>query len=182
MLARAVFVDRDGVINANFELDGRPVAPARFEDFRLLPGVAEALQALKAAGFAIVVVTNQPDVATGRTPRQTVEAMHARLRAELPIDQIKVCFHTDADGCACRKPKPGMLLEAAAERGIDLARSYIVGDRWRDIGAGRAAGCSTFLVDYGRDEDRASRPDRIVGSLAEAARLILMAEPPGTVK
>jgi D-glycero-D-manno-heptose 1,7-bisphosphate phosphatase len=140
MATRAVFLDRDGVINANVMRDGRPVAPTRLDEFRLLPGVEDAVRALKRAGFLVIVVTNQPDVRTGRTPRATVDAMHDVIRSRLEVDDIKACFHTDADGCSCRKPKPGMLLEAARERDIDLARSYVVGDRWSDVEAGRAAG------------------------------------------
>jgi D-glycero-D-manno-heptose 1,7-bisphosphate phosphatase len=169
----AVFLDRDGVINANLERDGKPVAPTNLEDFRLLPGVEAAVAELKQAGYLVIVCTNQPDVATGRTPRATVEAMHAQLRAKLPVDDIKVCFHTDADGCLCRKPKPGMLLEAAHEYSIDLARSYMVGDRWRDVVAGNAAGCLTIFIDYGYEQAGPNHPDYVVRSLSEAAAIIL---------
>jgi D-glycero-D-manno-heptose 1,7-bisphosphate phosphatase len=153
--------------------DGRPVAPTRVEDFRLLPGVEEAVRALKSAGYLVIVVTNQPDVATGRTPRATVEAMHDIIRSRLPVDDVKVCFHTSADNCTCRKPKPGMLLEAAAERGIDLCASFVVGDRCSDVAAGREAGCTTIFVDYGREPDAPGKADRVVSSFAEAARIIL---------
>jgi D-glycero-D-manno-heptose 1,7-bisphosphate phosphatase len=173
MVTRAVFADRDGVLCANMMRDGRPVAPTRLEDFRLLPGVEDAVRALKSAGYLVVVVTNQPDVATGRTPRATVEAMHDVIRSTLEVDDIKACFHTNADGCACRKPKPGMLLESAAERGIDLAASFIVGDRWSDITAGQEAGCSTIFVDYGYQADRPIKADMVVASFAEATRIIL---------
>jgi D-glycero-D-manno-heptose 1,7-bisphosphate phosphatase len=173
MVKRAVFLDRDGVINANVERDGRPVAPTTLEEFRLLPGVENAVQRLKDAGFLIIVVTNQPDVATGRTPRAAVEAMHDIIRRRLGPDDIRTCFHTDADGCACRKPKPGMIIEAAAERGIDLQQSFVIGDRWRDVAAGRAAGCLTIFVDYGYEQDGPNEPDKIVRSLAEGTDFIL---------
>lgn len=169
----AVFLDRDGVINANVERDGRPVAPTRLEDFKLLPGVEDAVRRMRQAGFLVIVFTNQPDVATGRTPMATVEAMHAIVRDELHVDDIKACFHTDADLCDCRKPKPGMILDAAREHGIDLTRSYAVGDRWRDIAAGRAAGCLTIFVDYGYEQDGPNEPDHVAGSLSEATDLIL---------
>jgi D-glycero-D-manno-heptose 1,7-bisphosphate phosphatase len=172
-MVKAVFLDRDGVINANIERDGRPFAPTRLEQFRLLRGVPEATHRLKDAGYLLVVVTNQPDVATGKTPKTTVEAMHAEIRRRLPIDDIMVCFHTDADGCACRKPKPGLILDAAAKYGINLAASYIVGDRWRDVLAGQAAGCRAIRVDHGLTEERASSPERTVKSLAEAVDYIL---------
>jgi D-glycero-D-manno-heptose 1,7-bisphosphate phosphatase len=170
---RAVFLDRDGVINANMERDGRPVAPTTLDEFRFLPGVEEAVRRLKAAGLLVIVVTNQPDIATGRTSRATVDAMHDLIRARLTIDDIKMCTHVDTDDCPCRKPKPGMILQAADERHIDLARSYVVGDRWRDVEAGRVAGCSTILVDYGCEQDRPCRPDKAVRSLPDAVNYIL---------
>jgi D-glycero-D-manno-heptose 1,7-bisphosphate phosphatase len=173
MVTRAVFADRDGVLCANTMRDGRPVAPTRLEDFRLLPGVEDAVRALKSAGYLVIVVTNQPDVGTGRTPQATVEAMHDIIRSRLDVDDIKVCFHTNADNCTCRKPKPGMLLEAAAERGIDLPASYIVGDRWSDVAAGREAGCATIFVDYGHEPETPSKADKVVATFAEAARVIL---------
>jgi D-glycero-D-manno-heptose 1,7-bisphosphate phosphatase len=176
VVVRAVFLDRDGVINANVERDGKPVAPKSVKDFRILPGVEDAVAALKEAGFLIVVVTNQPDIGTGRTPLSELEAMHAEVRGRMPIDAIKACFHVDADNCPCRKPKPGMITEAAAELNISLADSYVVGDRWRDVEAGRAAGCRTFFVDYGHPQDGPLDPDWTVRSLPEAARMILDAE------
>jgi D-glycero-D-manno-heptose 1,7-bisphosphate phosphatase len=170
---RAVFLDRDGVINANLERDGRPVAPTTLAEFRFLPGVEEAVRRLKAGGYLIVVVTNQPDVANGLTQRSTVDAMHDLVRVKLSVDDIKVCFHNDAAGCECRKPKPGMILTAAAEHDIDLGGSYVVGDRWRDVVAGHAAGCSTIFVDYGYKQDGPNFPDRVAKSLREAAAIIL---------
>jgi len=176
VVVRAVFLDRDGVLNANMERDGRPVAPTSLSEFRLLPGVEDATRRLKAAGFLLVVVTNQPDVATGRTAIATVEAMHAELRRLLPLDDIKACFHVDADRCACRKPKPGLILEAAAQWNIDLPASFMVGDRWSDVQAGRAAGCYTVKIERGYSNERPSRPDAVVGSLAAAVRHILKKE------
>jgi D-glycero-D-manno-heptose 1,7-bisphosphate phosphatase len=173
MVNRAVFLDRDGVLNANIERDGKQVAPTTLAQFHVLPGVAEAVNQLKAAGFLTVVVTNQPDVATGRTPLATVEAMHDILRARMPLDAIKVCLHTDKDKCRCRKPLPGMLLEAAAELDIDLRASFMVGDRWRDTQAGLAAGCHTIFVDYGHFQESPHQPDRSVRSLPEAVSFII---------
>jgi len=170
---RAVFLDRDGVINANLERDGRPVAPTTLAAFRILPGVEDAVRRLKERGYLVIVITNQPDVANGLTERSTVEAMHDVIRARLLVDDIKTCFHNDAAGCECRKPKPGLILTAAAEHGIDLAGSYVVGDRWRDVAAGRAAGCSTIFIDYGYKQDGANFPDKVTGSLPEATSFIL---------
>jgi transaldolase len=170
---RAVFLDRDGVINRPSVRDGKPHPPTTLEEFELLPGVEKTIRALRVAGYLVIVVTNQPDVATGVQRRDVVEAMHEKLRAAGLCDDIKACYHTDADGCGCRKPKPGMLIEAARERQIDLARSFMVGDRWRDVAAGRAAGCRTFFIDNGYRERRADDPDAVVASLEEAGRLIL---------
>jgi D-glycero-D-manno-heptose 1,7-bisphosphate phosphatase len=175
-LRRAVFLDRDGVLNRAEVRYGLSYAPQRLEDFEILPGVPEALAALRGAGFLTVVVTNQPDVATGKQRREVVEAMHALLREKLALDLVKVCYHADADACACRKPKPGMLVEAARELGIDLARSFMVGDRWRDVGAGQAAGCECFFVDARYAEKQPEKPYVAVKSLPEAARLILAKE------
>ncbi len=180
MSKAAVFLDRDGVINVNEVRDRRPYAPTKAEDFRLLPGVEQAVRRLKDAGFLIIVATNQPDVANGITPLATLEEMHAMMRKKLPVDDIKICYHTDADACDCRKPKPGMLLAAATEHGIDLARSYMVGDRWRDVAAGKAAGCvASILVEYDYDEPKPDSPDAVVASLSEAADWILRREQGG---
>ncbi len=167
----AVFLDRDGVINRAIVRDGRPYAPTRVEDLEVLPGVHEALVRLKAAGFALVVVTNQPDVARGYLSEQTLRAMHERLAALLPLDEFRVCCHDDADGCDCRKPKAGLLTRPPL---YDLSRSVIVGDRWRDIEAGRRAGCrAAILIDYGYDEGHTTEPDVRLRSLSEAADWIL---------
>ena len=173
-MRRAVFLDRDGVINQAVVRDGKPYPPASLEELEILPGVADALARLRTAGFVNVIVTNQPDVATGKQRREVVEAMHALLSSKLALDAVKVCYHVDGDGCACRKPRPGMLLEAAGELGIDLAASFMVGDRWRDVAAGQAAGCKCFFLDRGYREKLPEKPHVAVKSLAEAAGLILI--------
>jgi D-sedoheptulose 7-phosphate isomerase len=171
---RAVFLDRDGVINRAFVRDGKPYSPPTVEDLEILPGVPEALRDLKAQGYRVLVVTNQPDVARGKQSLQTLEAMHRQLKSELPIDDIFVCTHTEKDECDCRKPQPGMLLEAARKHNIDLGNSFMVGDRWKDIDAGYNAGSKTILIDYGYSErppDHA--PDLTVRSFREAADWII---------
>ena len=160
--SRAVFLDRDGVVNRPVVRDGKPYPPMRVEELELLPGVSDALFRLHRAGFRLVVVTNQPDVARGTQQRTVIDAMHARLASALPIDEFRVCDHDDGDDCACRKPKAGMLEAAARESGLSLPASFIVGDRWRDIEAGRRAGCTTIFVDCGYRERRPERPDAIV--------------------
>lgn len=173
-LRRAVFLDRDGVINRALVRDGFPYAPTVFTEFEILPGVAEACTKLKAAGFLLIVATNQPDVGRGDVKQEVVEEIHAFMRHQLPIDRVEVCYHPGKGfECDCRKPKPGMLLGAARELGLDLAQSWMVGDRWRDIDCGHAAGCRTVLIDYHYAEALRQAPDFRVGSLLEAANLIL---------
>lgn len=167
----AVFLDRDGVLNRAIVHDRLPGAPLRLEEFEILPGVPEALARLKRAGYALVVVTNQPDVVRGAVAREVIDAMHARLLSELPIDEVRVCFHDKGDDCPCRKPLPGLLLDPPT---YDIARSAMVGDRWRDVEAGRSAGCrATIFVDYGYREPLLHEPDVRVASLADAAEWIL---------
>ncbi len=173
-MKRAVFLDRDGVLARALVRDGKAYAPVTPEEMEIEDEAAAALARLKAAGFVLVVVTNQPDVGRGVTRREDVETMHAALRAALPLDDCYVCYHDDADGCACRKPKPGMLLEAAAAHGIDLAGSFMVGDRWRDVDAGAAAGCRTVWIDRGyRERAPEHAADARVETLAAAAQWIL---------
>jgi len=170
----AIFLDRDGVINRNAVHNGRPYSPDTLDEFVILPGVPQAIETLRRAGYLIVVATNQPDVGAGRQSREVVEAMHAVLRRELAVDDIEVCYHVDSDQCACRKPKPGMLLHASEKHGIALSRSFMVGDRWRDVEAGRSAGCRTVFVDHGyQNEPPPIRPDFVVRSLPEAASVML---------
>lgn len=172
-LRAAVFLDRDGVLNRALVRDGKPFAPRHRRDFRLLPGSAAAVRALQEAGFLVVVVTNQPDIGNGLVDAAEVAAMHERLRARAPVDDIRICPHRQDEGFACRKPRPGLLLAAARQHGIDLARSVMVGDRDSDIAAGRQAGCFTILIARGYREPRHAVPDAVVRSLPAAAALIL---------
>ncbi|HEX5000049.1 MAG TPA: HAD family hydrolase [Terriglobia bacterium] len=169
-----MFFDRDGVLNEAVVRDGKPYPPASIDDLRITPGAPGALAKLKDRGFLLLVVTNQPDVARGRQTRENVDAMNRRLRDALPLDDAFTCFHDDADNCDCRKPRSGLITRAAEQYGIDLAGSYLVGDRWRDIDAGRNAGCRTILIDHGyTDRTPAQPPDARVKSLTEAADWIL---------
>jgi len=170
---RAVFLDRDGVIVIPEFKQGRSFAPKRLEDFRFYPQAAVSLQRLKEVGFILAVVTNQPDVGNGLMPRSEVDAMHEIMTRELPLDAVKTCFHGQAQHCDCRKPKPGMLLEAARELGINLKKSFMVGDRKSDVDAGRAAGCATVFIDLGYALPAPEHPDYVAHSIAEAADFII---------
>lgn len=172
-MKRAIFLDRDGVINRALVRDGKPYPPSSVAETVILPGVGEALVALHNAGYLLIVVTNQPDVARGATSRAEVEAINHYLNAHLTLDEFRTCYHDSADECDCRKPRPGSLLSAASQYSIDLARSYMVGDRWRDIEAGARAGCKTIFIDYGYDETQPEAPDFTVTSLLEASKIIL---------
>jgi D-glycero-D-manno-heptose 1,7-bisphosphate phosphatase len=174
---RAVFLDRDGVLNRPVIRDGLPFPPGNIEEFQLYPDVVEGCRQLKEAGFLLIVVTNQPDVGRGTQSCESVESIHAKLREALPsLDGIEVCFHAGADHgepCDCRKPKPGMLLRAAGAHGIDLKRSFLIGDRWRDVDCAHAAGCSAVFIDRGYRENLRETPEFNVTTFHEAVTAIL---------
>jgi len=172
-MRRAVFLDRDGVLNEPVLRNGRPLPPPDRDSLTIVAGAAAALHALRDAGFFLVCVTNQPDIARGTQSLGVVESINAALREALPLDDFRMCPHDNADGCACRKPKPGMLLDSAAAHELDLAGSFMVGDRWSDIHAGRRAGCRTVLVGTGYGEPRGDAvPDATVASITDAAAWI----------
>ena len=171
---RAVFFDRDGVLNRAVVRGGKPYPPASLRELQILPEASEVLTALHAAGFLLIGVTNQPDVARGTQSRGVVEAINATLLRALPLSEILVCYHDDSDDCFCRKPQPGLLLQASARYNLALSESFLIGDRWRDIEAGQRAGCKTVLLDYGYNERKAEKPaDCIVSSLADAVTWIM---------
>jgi D-glycero-D-manno-heptose 1,7-bisphosphate phosphatase len=171
----AVFLDRDGVINTALVRDGRPYPPRSLSEFKILDDVPQACAKLKSAGFLLVVATNQPDVGRGTLSRDVVEEIHRFMSQQLALDRVEVCYHPGKgqSGCSCRKPKPGMLLHAANELGIDLGKSWMVGDRWRDIDCGHAAQCRTIFIDRGYNEPLRQNPDYRANGLLEASELIL---------
>lgn len=172
MVKRAIFLDRDGVINRSLIRDGKPYAPTCLESLQILPGVNEAMHLLKNLGYIQIVVTNQPDVGNKLVSREAVIAINDCLKAMLPIDDIRTCFHRNEDMCSCRKPNPGLILSAAKDFNIDLNKSFVVGDRWRDIEAGTRAGCKNFFIDYEYQEIRPTGLFKTVKSLLEAASII----------
>jgi D-glycero-D-manno-heptose 1,7-bisphosphate phosphatase len=170
---RAVFLDRDGVVNEAIVRDGKPYPPRDLSELILTSGARAALEELKREGFLLIVVTNQPDVARGKTNHADVDGINTELAAVLPLDAIEVCEHDDNAQCDCRKPKPGMLLRAREKFGTHLAGSFMVGDRWRDIEAGRRAGCRTILIGDGYGEFFPFPPTINLASLPEAASWII---------
>ncbi len=170
-IARAVFLDRDGVINRVVMRLGRPESPRTMSEFAFEPGVAAAVERLKAAGLRLFVVSNQPDLARGKLAPETVAAMTGAIMRALPIDAVRVCPHDDRDDCGCRKPRPGMLVELAREYGVVLGDSFMIGDSWKDMAAGRAAGCATIMLE--RDYNRGAAADYRRPTLADAAALIV---------
>lgn len=173
MSRRAVFLDRDGVLNAVIVRDGKSFPPPSVAEVRILDGVPEAVNLLKEAGMLLVVISNQPDVARGTQLQETVQAINDWLGARLPLDRVEVCYHDDADCCDCRKPKPGLIHRSAKALGIDLEDSFVVGDRWRDIDAAKAAGCRSVWVDSGYAEKKPTDHDYRATSLLDATIWII---------
>jgi D-glycero-D-manno-heptose 1,7-bisphosphate phosphatase len=171
MNRRAAFLDRDGVLVETFVRGERAFAPVSLDEFQITEGAGRLVQQLRQAGLLPVVFTNQPDVGRGIITPEVLAEMHARLRAAVPVHDVLVCIHDDGSGCACRKPKPGMLLAAAARWGIDLQSSFVIGDRWQDIEAGRAAGCYTILI--ARPYSGRAEPDAAVPNLTAAVKVVL---------
>ena len=168
-LKSAVFVDRDGVVNQAIVVDRLPYAPRKISELKLLDGVVVGVKILKDLGFELVVVTNQPDLASGLVTRQFIEEVHDRISSETDLHHFYVCAHDDKDQCVCRKPKVGLLRKAALELGLSLESSYLVGDRWKDVEAGQRAGCKCFFIDNKYAERRPQPPFTEVSSLLDAA-------------
>ena len=168
----AVFLDRDGVINEVSVRDGTPIPPRTLADMRLIAGVPEACSRLHELGYTLVVITNQPDIARGTQTRDEVDRMHTFLRQRLPLDEIVVCPHDDVDGCECRKPKPGMILDAARRLNLDLGSSFSIGDRWRDVEAAQRAGVPAIYIERHYGERPAVGAQAVVASLFEALPFI----------
>ena len=170
---KAIFLDRDGVINKVNLVVGKPRPPKNISELILLPKVDEALQLLKNAGYLLIIITNQPDVARGKMKIETVEVINQFLKNLLPINDIFTCYHDDIEDCNCRKPKPGNILKAANQYNINIQNSFMIGDRWRDVEAGISAGCKTFYIDYNYQEKQPQSYDYKVKSLYDAAKIIL---------
>jgi len=171
-MRKAIFFDRDGVISKAILREDKPFSPRRFEEFEFIDGIKDVLERFQAEGFLNIVVTNQPDIARGLIQRKELEKMHNLIREELPVDDIFVCPHDEQDNCGCRKPKPGMVFEATQKWDIDLNASFMVGDTWKDIEAGKTAGCATILLDNSYNKE--IEADFRAGDVVSAMKIILM--------
>jgi D-glycero-D-manno-heptose 1,7-bisphosphate phosphatase len=165
----AVFLDRDGVINRVAIRNGMPYPPSRVEEFELYEDVADGCARLKAANFLLVVISNQPDVGRGTQNREAVEAMNLKMQTALPLlDRVEVCYHAGE-----RYGQSGLILRAVAELRIDPKRSYVIGDRWRDVDCARAAGCRAIFIQRGYKESLREAPDCTVSNFDEAVSAVL---------
>ena len=171
-MKKAVFLDRDGVINKVFVKKGLPTSPYSLDELEILPGVKESIIRLKKLNFICLVVTNQPDVQRGKIKKNIVIKMNNFLKKEIELDDIFVCYHDDKDNCDCRKPKPGLLLQARKKWNVDFKKSFIVGDRWRDIQAGKKVGCKTIFLDYKYKDIKPKNPDFVTDTLLNATYII----------
>jgi D-glycero-D-manno-heptose 1,7-bisphosphate phosphatase len=172
-MKKAVFLDRDGVVNKSILLNGKPTPPNTPQDVEILEGVVEAIETLKLHDYVPIVITNQPDVARGLITKDEVIAINAYIGRVTKIGHFYTCFHDDSDSCVCRKPQPGLIYQAAKDLAIDIKNSHLIGDRWRDIAAGQAAGCKTFFIDYSYDEKQPQLPYSTVLSLKDAVEIII---------
>ena len=171
-MKKAIFLDRDGVINKTFIKNSLPISPPSFDLLEILPGVKESILRLKKLNFVCLVVTNQPDVSRGKIEKKTIIKMNNYLKDEIKLDDIFVCYHDDRDKCKCRKPKPGLLLDASKKWDINLKKSYMIGDRWRDIEAGKSVGCKTIFIDYNYKEKKPKNPNFTTSSLLNSVHII----------
>ncbi len=171
-MSKAIFWDRDGVINEVVMRGNSVSSPRNFQEFKILPGVKQALEECKSMGFLNIIITNQPDISRLLLAPEDLEKMHQVIMATLPVDDITCCPHDSKDNCACRKPKPGMILQEAKKRGVDLAKSYVIGDSDKDIGAGKAAGCKTFFIKKAYNKGEGREADFVATNLKETINII----------
>ena len=175
--APAIFLDRDGIINRAIVRNGKPYPPARLDEFEILPGAVTSLSRLAEFGYVLIGITNQPDVARGIQSREMVESFNELIQSKLPVREVFVCYHDNMDNCDCRKPKPGLILQATKKYDLDLSGSWMVGDRWKDIVAGQALGLKTIFVDYHYTEPYEGTPaDFTVDDTKHLVDIILKGE------
>jgi len=169
---KAIFLDRDGVLNKAPIINGIPQSPKEIDDVKIISKTYSALKKLKLMGFCLVIITNQPDFRRGTTSKTKLQTLNNHIGKLTKIQNIYTCFHDDLDNCLCRKPKPGLILMAANDLNIKLSESYLIGDRWKDIEAAQNAGVQGFFIDYKYKERQPELPYIAVDSLYHAATYI----------
>lgn len=173
---KAIFLDRDGILNKVIIRRGKPSSPWNLKDFKLLSHIEKYLKTLNEIGFLNIVFTNQPDVKRGYLKIEDLEKMHQIIAEKLPIDEITFCPHDDKDNCSCRKPKPGLIFEAAKKWSIDLKNSFVIGDNWKDVVAGKNAGCKTILIKRSYNKNLKDSYDFEAKNLKDAVKIIKKVE------
>lgn len=171
MRNKAVFLDRDGVINeVIFRGSDKPIAPWSLEEFKVIKGLNKPLTKIVELGYFLFVISNQPDISKGLVDIPTVESMNSIILDKLPITKIIYCPHEDYHNCSCRKPKPGMLITLSEEYNINLLSSFLIGDNWKDIEAGKTAGCKTILLE--RKYNKSVKAHFAIKSLIDVLKII----------
>ena len=171
-MKRAIFLDRDGVLNKTVIKEKKITSPLNLDELKIVPEAKETLETFKKYGYLLIMVTNQPDIAKNKNTKKNVEEINNFLKNLLNIDDIFVCYHDDKDFCNCRKPKSGMLIEASKKHNIDLSKSFIIGDRWKDVEAGKNVGCKTIFIDFKYKEKLKSMPNYTITNIADAKNII----------
>ena len=175
-MKKAIFLDRDGVLSKTSLVNGKSFAPRNLRDFKLYSDSTQSVKKLKSIGFMVFVVTNQPDVGKKLISRSTLEQMHNKLKKKTHVDGIYVCVHRQDENCYCRKPNPGMILDAAKKHHIDWKKSFVVGDRASDIEAGQKANCRTIFLKKKYYENAPTKQEATFLNLREATNYILKQE------
>ncbi len=166
-MSAAVFLDRDGTLNKNIWRNGKLTPPYSYKEVEIIKGTQEAIKMLRKLNYIPIIITNQPDISRGKVSLQEVNTINKVICEKLQIDYIYMCIHDDNDRCNCRKPKPGMIHKAAEDLKLTLKESILIGDRWRDIHAGQAAGCKSYLIDNNYDEPKPNLPYETVNSVLQ---------------
>ena len=171
---RAIFLDRDGILNFTAVKNGKSHPPLNLKETIINPSAKLVLPILKQEGYLLIGITNQPDVVRGEQKQEVIEEINNHLLNCLPLTEIFVCYHDNEDNCNCRKPKPGLIFQAAQKYKISLTNSYMIGDRWKDIEAGKCAGCKTIFIDYKYNEGHTdTKPDYSVDDISEIIEIII---------
>ena len=172
IMRRAIFLDRDGVLNETIIKEKEITSPLKLDELKIFPDAKETLLTFKKCGYLLIMVTNQPDIARNKNTKKNVEEINDCLKNYLKLDDVCVCYHDDKDFCNCRKPKSGMLIEASKKHNIDLPKSFIIGDRWRDVEAGKNVKCKTIFIDFKYQEKLKNKPDYIITNIADAKNIV----------